>query len=104
MNVVLVYKDGTVVTPASESILEGITLASVLQLARDRGHDVQERRVTVEEGRGGGASRDILEGVAGGTAAAVTPIAPPKGAGLTIRAPDAPAGEPAMALRQGAKG
>src|ERR1700712_2247503 len=38
MNVVLVKKDGTLVTPESSSILEGITLDSILQLAQDRGH------------------------------------------------------------------
>jgi branched-chain amino acid aminotransferase len=49
MNVVLVYKDGRVVTPESPSILEGITLDSVLQLARDRGLTVEQRRVTLAE-------------------------------------------------------
>lgn len=38
MNVVLVYKNGTLVTPQSDSILEGITRDSILQLAEDRGH------------------------------------------------------------------
>ena len=33
MNVVFVFKDGTIVTPQSESILEGITRDSILQLA-----------------------------------------------------------------------
>ena len=41
MNVVLVYKDGTLVTPESDSILEGITRDSILQLAEDRGHTVE---------------------------------------------------------------
>src|SRR3712207_77458 len=83
MNVVLVYKDGTIVTPASESILEGITLASVLQLARDRGHDVQERRVSIDEWREGVASGDIAEVFACGTAAVITPIAQLKAADFT---------------------
>jgi branched-chain amino acid aminotransferase len=100
MNVVLVYKDGTVVTPASESILEGITLASVLQLARDRGHDVQERRVSIDEWREGVESGDIVEVFACGTAAVITPIAQLKAADFTIGDPDAPAGELTMALRQ----
>ncbi len=37
MNVVFVFKDGTIVTPQSDSILEGITRDSILQLAIDRG-------------------------------------------------------------------
>jgi branched-chain amino acid aminotransferase len=100
MNVVLVYKDGTIVTPASESILEGITLASVLQLARDRGHEVQERRVTIDEWREGVASGDIVEVFACGTAAVITPIAQLKAADFTIGDADAPAGELTMSLRQ----
>ena len=44
MNVVFVYKDGTIVTPESESILEGITRDSILQLAMDRGHKVERPR------------------------------------------------------------
>jgi branched-chain amino acid aminotransferase len=44
MNVVFVYKDGTLVTPESDSILEGITRDSILQLAEDRGHTVERRR------------------------------------------------------------
>src|SRR5690554_135947 len=46
MNVVLVYRDGTLVTPQSDSILEGITRDSVLQLGEDRGYRVDRRRVT----------------------------------------------------------
>src|SRR5690606_9168282 len=37
MNVVLVTRDKRLITPDSDSILEGITLDSILQLGRDRG-------------------------------------------------------------------
>ncbi|HEU4850271.1 MAG TPA: branched-chain amino acid aminotransferase [Terrimesophilobacter sp.] len=100
MNIVLVYKDGTLVTPQSDSILEGITRDSILQLARDRGHTVEERRVTIDEWREGSASGDIVEVFACGTAAVVTPIAQLKAADFTIGSADAPAGELTMALRQ----
>ena len=60
MNVVLVYRDGTLVTPESDSILEGITRDSVLQLAKDRGHTVESRKVTIDEWRDGAASGDIV--------------------------------------------
>lgn len=100
MNVVLVYKDGTLVTPKSDSILEGITRDSILDLARDRGHEVVERRVSIDEWREGAASGDITEVFACGTAAVVTPIAQLKAADFEIGSADAAAGELTMSLRQ----
>jgi branched-chain amino acid aminotransferase len=79
MNVVFVYKDGTLVTPQSPSILEGITRDSILQLAMDRGHKVEGRAVPLDEWRRGVASGDIVEVFACGTAAVVTPIGALKG-------------------------
>ena len=79
MNVVFVYKDGTIVTPQSPSILEGITRDSILQLAMDRGHKVEGRAVSFDEWRQGVASGDIVEVFACGTAAVVTPIGALKG-------------------------
>src|SRR5690606_30640801 len=100
MNIVLAYKDGRLVTPKSDSILEGITRDSILQLARDRGHTVEERPVTIDEWRDGAASGDIVEVFACGTAAVVTPIAQLKAAEFTIGSADAVAGELTMSLRQ----
>jgi len=100
MNVVLVYRDGTLVTPASDSILEGVTLDSILQLARDRGHRVEQRPVSIDEWRAGEASGDIVEAFACGTAAVVTPIAQLKSRDFSIGSADAPAGELTMSLRQ----
>ena len=79
MNVVFVYKDGTIVTPQSPSILEGITRDSILQLAMDRGHKVEGRAVSLDEWRSGVAAGDIVEVFACGTAAVVTPIGALKG-------------------------
>lgn len=100
MNVVFVKKDGTLVTPQSDSILEGITRDSVLQLAEDRGHKVERRRVTLDEWREGVESGDITEVFACGTAAVITPIALLKGEGFEIGSADAPAGELTMSLRE----
>ncbi|WP_150306848.1 branched-chain amino acid aminotransferase [Planctomonas psychrotolerans] len=100
MNIVLVYRDGRIVTPASESILEGITRDSVLQLARDRGHTVEERRVTLDEWRTGVESGEITEVFACGTAAVITPIAQLKGADFAVGNADAPAGPLTMSLRE----
>lgn len=100
MNVVLVYKDGTLVTPDSDSILEGITLDSVLQLARDRGHTVERRRVTIDEWREGVESGDIVEVFACGTAAVITPIGELKSDTFTVGDITAPPGELTMSLRK----
>ena len=100
MNVVLVYKDGTLVTPESDTILQGITRDSVLALAADRGHQVERRQISLEEWREGSASGDIVEAFACGTAATVVPIGQLKGPDFTIGSPDAPAGEVTTQFRQ----
>jgi len=74
MNVVLVRRDGSLVTPESDSILEGITLRSILQLAEDRGLAVEQRPVTITEWRAGAASGEIVGAFACGTAAVLVPI------------------------------
>ncbi|KAG1401094.1 hypothetical protein G6F59_013087 [Rhizopus arrhizus] len=101
MNVFLVYKDGTLVTPElSGSILEGITRESILQLARDRGMKVEERKVSIDEWKDGVASGAISEVFACGTAAVVTPIGQLKGEGFSVGDINAPAGEVTMSLRK----
>jgi branched-chain amino acid aminotransferase len=97
MNIVFVYKDGTLVTPQSESILEGITRDSILQLAVDRGHKVEGRDISLDEWRAGVASGDIVEVFACGTAAVVTPIGVLKGRGFFD---EQPTGSLALELRQ----
>jgi branched-chain amino acid aminotransferase len=100
MNVVLVTKDGRLITPESDSILEGITLASVLQLGRDRGLTVEQRPVPLQEWIDGAASGEIVEAFACGTAAVITPISELKGEHVSIVMPE-PSGERvSMALRQ----
>jgi len=100
MNIVLVYKDGSIVTPLSDSILPGITRDSVLQLAEERGHTVTRRPVTIDEWREGSASGDIVEAFACGTAAVITPIGMVKAEKFTIGSPDSVAGELTMSLRE----
>ncbi|CAN7311505.1 branched-chain amino acid aminotransferase [Microbacterium sp. LjRoot45] len=97
MNIVFVYKDGTIVTPQSDSILEGITRDSLLQLARDRGHVVEQRHVSLQEWRDGVASGDIVEVFACGTAAVVAPIGVLKAKGFEDVQPT---GSLALELRQ----
>lgn len=97
MNVVFVYKDGTIVTPQSDSILEGITRDSILQLAADRGHKVEGRAVSIDEWRSGVASGDIVEVFACGTAAVVAPIGVLKGRDFVD---EQPLGPLALSLRE----
>lgn len=97
MNIVFVMKDGTLVTPDSPSILAGVTRDSLLQLARDRGHNVETRAVSLADWREGVASGDIVEVFACGTAAVVTPIGALKSASFLD---EQPIGELALSLRE----
>jgi branched-chain amino acid aminotransferase len=99
MNVVLVTKDNKLITPDSDSILEGITLASILQLAKDRGYEVEQRPVSIDEWRDGVTSGEIVEAFACGTAAVIVPIGELKNADLTITMPDV-ADSVALSLRE----
>ena len=75
MNLFFVYRDGRVVTPElTGTILPGVTRSSLLELARERGLDVQERRFSIDEWRDGVASGEITEVFACGTAAVITPV------------------------------
>ncbi len=97
MNVVFVYGNGTIVTPQSDSISRASQRDSLLQLARDRGHHVEGRNVSLDEWRQGVASGDIVEVFACGTAAVVTPIGTLKGRDFIDEQPTAPS---ARELRQ----
>lgn len=100
MNVFFVFRDGSLVTPAlSGTMLEGITRSSVIQLGRDRGLDVSERTITLDEWRDGVASGDITEVFACGTAAVITPIGRLRDGDEMIGTADAPAGEVTMSIR-----
>jgi branched-chain amino acid aminotransferase len=101
MNLFLVNKDGSLLTPSlTGSILEGVTRDSLIQLAKDQGRTVHERRITLQEVQQGMASGEITEAFACGTAAVITPICAIKGKGFTAGRDDAPAGELTMALRK----
>ncbi len=75
MNAIFVI-DGRVVTPAlSTSILDGVTRRSVLQLARDMGIAVEERKVSSREIMAALAAGKLEEAFGAGTAATIAPIA-----------------------------
>ncbi|PHY05715.1 MAG: branched chain amino acid aminotransferase [Alcaligenaceae bacterium] len=75
MNIFIVQKDGSLITPAlSDSILPGVTRASIIELAHAEGREVQERAIGLTEVREGLASKQITEIFACGTAALIFPI------------------------------
>jgi branched-chain amino acid aminotransferase len=74
MNMYFVHADGRIVTPATGTILEGITRASIIELAGKLGHPVEDRKFSIQEWQEGVASGDIVEIFACGTAAVVTPV------------------------------
>ena len=101
MNVFLVLDDGTLVTPElNGTILEGVTRDSILTLARERGHVVEERRVDIDEWRKGGVDGHVVEVFACGTAAVITPIGALRWPGGEAVTGGGEPGPVTMALRQ----
>lgn len=73
MNIMFVI-DGALVTPAlSDSILDGVTRASILDVARHWGVSVEERPVTVAEIISGIQNGRVTEAFGAGTAVVVSP-------------------------------
>lgn len=99
MNMYFVFADGRIVTPATGTILEGITRNSIIELAGKLGHQVEERRFSIDEWREGVASGAISEVFACGTAAVVTPVASLKWTGGQTAAAEE-SGEVTMRIRR----
>ncbi len=75
MNVFFVMRDGRLVTPSlGGTILAGITRESIIELARDRGLVVEERRYSLEDWISDASSGLMTEAFACGTAATVAGI------------------------------
>jgi branched-chain amino acid aminotransferase len=74
MNLCFVYDDGQIVTPASDTILDGIVKKSLRDIAADLGLEVSERPFAIEEWTEGVAAGRITEVFACGTAAVITPV------------------------------
>jgi branched-chain amino acid aminotransferase len=69
-NIFFYLKSGELVTPElGDTILPGITRVSVIELARDKGVKVSERRISIEE-----ALDETKECFVTGTAAGATPL------------------------------
>ena len=100
MNMYFVHADGHIVTPETGTILEGITRSSIIDLAGKLGHQVEERKFSIDEWRDGVTSGEIVEVFACGTAAVVTPVGQLRWDGGEAGAADADAGELTLQLRQ----
>ncbi len=89
MNMMFVIGD-TVVTPSLEgTILAGITRDSAIRILREQmGLTVEERRISIEEVAGAGASGTLRECFGVGTAAVVTPVAALVGGGCDVTVPE----------------
>ncbi|WP_327680939.1 branched-chain amino acid aminotransferase [Kitasatospora sp. NBC_00458] len=85
MNLYFVFGEGAdarIVTPElSGALLPGITRDSLLQLAADLGHPVEERKISTEEWKRGNADGTLTEVFACGTAAVITPVGSVKSRG-----------------------
>ena len=74
MNLFFVFDDGSVVTPPLGTILPGITRDSLMTLLRDEGLSVREELYSIDQWRADAASGKLVETMACGTAAVVTPV------------------------------
>lgn len=101
MNIFIVQKDGSLITPAlSDSILPGVTRASIIELARSEGRTVHERPISLTEVRDGLVSKQITELFACGTAALIFPISALKSEEFSYGNDSTVAGPVTLTLRQ----
>ncbi|MFN4039122.1 MAG: branched-chain amino acid aminotransferase [Erythrobacter sp.] len=82
MNLFFVRDDGSVITPPlTGTILPGITRDSLIAMLREEGLDVREEPYSIDQWRAEAESGHLLETMACGTAAVVTPVG-------TVASPD----------------
>ncbi len=74
MNIFFVFGDKLVTPDLSGSILPGITRASVIELARSFGYQVEERPITIDEVITGLDNGTLTEAFGSGTAAVISPV------------------------------
>jgi branched-chain amino acid aminotransferase len=75
MNLFFVRADGSVITPPlTGTILPGITRESLIQMLREEGLDVREEPYSIDQWREEAESGHLLEVMACGTAAVITPV------------------------------
>lgn len=83
MNLFFVMKDGSIITPPlTGTILPGITRDSLIQLMRADGLVVHEQRYAIDQWQADAQSGKLIETMACGTAAVVTPVGQVIGDGI----------------------
>lgn len=104
MNLAFVFgtgKNAKIVTPSlSGSLLPGITRSSLIDVARDLGYEVEERKISTAEWEEAAKSGDLNEVFACGTAAVVTPVGTIKHNGGEFQVNGGKTGEITMELRE----
>ena len=88
MNIMFVIGDKLVTSKGGETVLDGITRKSVLQLAREWGYTVEERNVRVSEIMQAIAEGTLKEAFGTGTAATIAQIAVINNDGQDYQLPD----------------
>jgi branched-chain amino acid aminotransferase len=74
MNLFVVIGGELITAPLSDSILSGVTRDCVLQIAREWGVPVAERRLSIDEIRAAHAKGTLKEVFGSGTAAVISPV------------------------------
>lgn len=75
MNIFIRINDTLITSPTSDRILDGITRKSIIQIAKDKGIEVEERKISVHEVVEAAKDGTLEEMFGAGTAAVVSPIA-----------------------------
>lgn len=75
MNIFIRINDTLLTSPTSDRILDGVTRKSIIQIAKDSGIPVEERKISVSEVVEAAEKGELKELFGAGTAAVVSPIA-----------------------------
>jgi len=74
MNIFFRINDTLITTPTSDTILDGITRKSVIQLCKDSNLDIQVRKITVDELKESANNKTLKEIFGTGTAAVINKV------------------------------
>jgi branched-chain amino acid aminotransferase len=74
MNLMFIIDGALVTAPTGDTILDGVTRKSVLQIAKDWGMKVEERQLSIRELVDGIINGSVTEAFGAGTAAVIAPI------------------------------
>ena len=100
MNMMAVHKDGHVETPSlTGNILPGVTRRSLIQLLQDKGHDVVETMIALDQLLEDIKSGEVTEVFACGPAAIITPIGRFKSEKFDVTVADGGSGKLTCELR-----